>query len=212
MCIRREEVRKVDASSRGGDPAFQDSFSLIQLSSLPARKDFTGTTSPKLATIIFLVNSSSGEQGFQRLGEWVNIFGLRSAVSAILFLFLAGCVTTSGGSGDIRYLSWSKTTIPGKTIWISFHYEVNPDCTLLAIPTVQVLAGPQHGTTSIRSENIFPDFESSNIRHKCNSTKVGGINVYYTPSAGFRGSDQVTLRSTYKSGNVDEIKIRINVL
>jgi hypothetical protein len=134
---------------------------------------------------------------------------VRSAASTILFLFLAGCSTSSGGS--VSHLSWTKTTSSGKPVLLSDHYQVDPNCTFLTPPPVQIVSGPAHGTTRIELAKVYPSFKPDNVRYKCNSVQGNGIRVYYTPSPGFKGDDQVVVRSDFGGGETNEITVGITV-
>ncbi len=134
---------------------------------------------------------------------------VRSPVSTMLFLLLAGCATSSGG--NVSHLSWTKTTSSGKPVLLSVHYQVDPNCNFLAPPPVQIVSGPDHGTTRIEPAKVYPSFKPDNVRYRCNSILGNGLRVYYTPSPGFKGDDQVVVRSDFGGGELNEITVSITV-
>ncbi|WP_421912649.1 hypothetical protein [Mesorhizobium sp.] len=137
------------------------------------------------------------------------IHKVRLANSLILFLFLAACSTSSGG--DPNGPGWTKTTTSGKPVLLSEHYQVDPNCTFLAPPSVQVLSGPDHGTIKIEQAKVFPSFTADNVRYKCNSILGNGVRVYYTPNPDFKGEDQVEIRSGSTDGGTTDLTVRIAV-
>jgi len=107
--------------------------------------------------------------------------------NSALFLIAAGHVQAQ----EIKKESTSATVISdGRTVIYRSSF-VNPDCTLAAVPRLKILDGGKHGKIKIGHEKVFPDFERSNPRFKCNGRKVDGAVVYYTPGAKFTGSDTV---------------------
>jgi len=135
------------------------------------------------------------------------IHRILSSASTIVLLLLAGCTTSSRDN----HLEWTKTTSPGKPVLLGWYYQVAPDCTFLAPPSVQILSGPAHGATKIEQTKVYPSFKPGNVRYKCNSILGDGVTVYYTPSPGFIGEDQVEIRSSASDGEISEMTVRIDV-
>ena len=134
---------------------------------------------------------------------------VRSSVSMLSFLLLAGCATSS--DDNVSHLSWTKTTSSGKPVLLSEHYQVDPNCTFLAPPPVQIVSGPAHGTTKIEPAKVYPSFKPDNVRYRCNSVLGDGLRVYYTPSPDYKGDDQVVVRSDFGGGKTNEITVSITV-
>ncbi|PDT04563.1 hypothetical protein CO666_07335 [Rhizobium chutanense] len=114
---------------------------------------------------------------------------------------------------EIKKVNTSGTTVSGSRTIIYQSSFVNPDCSVAAVPRLKILDGGKHGKIEIVREKVFPNFERSNPRFKCNGRRVDGAVVYYTAGAKFTGSDQVRLRESSESeAGVWEITARITVV
>ena len=114
---------------------------------------------------------------------------------------------------EITKESTSATVISGGRTVIYQSSFVRPDCTAAAVPRLKILDGGKHGKVEIVREKVFPNFERSNPRFRCNGRKVDGAVVYYTAGAKFTGSDKVRLRESSESeAGVWEITARITVV
>ncbi|TCU14753.1 hypothetical protein EV132_108123 [Rhizobium sullae] len=107
----------------------------------------------------------------------------------------------------------SATVTTGSRTVIYQSSFVDPDCSTAAIPRLKILDAGKHGKVQVIQEKVFPNFERSNPRFKCNSRKVDGASVYYTPSTKFTGSDKIKLRESSESeASVWEMTFRIAVV
>jgi hypothetical protein len=117
------------------------------------------------------------------------------ALAMIPLVALSACETTHGTKTG-RHVTWNRTVQSGKTGSLSAFSQVNPDCSIGRLPTIQVVSGPSHGTVKIVREDRFPAFRNGSdgeARQKCNTRKVPMVAVLYTPSPGFTGSDEVKI-------------------
>jgi dienelactone hydrolase len=87
--------------------------------------------------------------------------------------------------------TYRKTVAAGATTTLAFAYGVNPDCSSRGVPKLWVVQPPQHGTANVAPRTDFARFPSNNPLSACNTRKVPGIAVDYTPADGFAGSDTV---------------------
>lgn len=130
--------------------------------------------------------------------------------------FCSALLLLAGGHAQAQEITkenTSATVIAGSRTVIYESSFVRPDCTSAAVPRLKTLDGGKHGKIEIVHEKVFPHFERSNPRFKCNGRKVDGGVVYYTPGAKFTGSDQVRLRESSESeAGVWEITARITVV
>ncbi|ABC93863.1 hypothetical conserved protein (plasmid) [Rhizobium etli CFN 42] len=131
-------------------------------------------------------------------------------------LFYSALLLLEGGHAQAQAIekeSTSATVISGSRTVIYQSSFVHPDCTTAALPRLKVLDGGKHGKIQIVHEKVFPNFARSSPRYKCNGRKVDGAVVYYTPGAGFTGSDKVRLRESSESeAGVWEITARVTVV
>ncbi|MBY5863356.1 hypothetical protein [Rhizobium leguminosarum] len=131
-------------------------------------------------------------------------------------LFYPAVLLLAGGHAEaqeIKKENTSATVISGSRTVIYESSFVRPDCTMAAMPRLKILDGGKHGKIEIVREKVFPNFERSNPRFKCNGRKVDGAAVYYTPGAKFTGSDKIKLRESSESeAGVWEITARVTVV
>ena len=93
-----------------------------------------------------------------------------------------------------------KTVPEDQTVTLTFATSVNPDCTTPGTPVVRVSGEPVHGVVAIVPRKGFAAFPSANPRSACNKIKIAGVGADYTPTAGFTGSDLVTLDMIFADG------------
>jgi hypothetical protein len=106
---------------------------------------------------------------------------------------------------------YARTVAAGQTSTLNFAYAVNPDCTSRGVPKLWVSQAPEHGTTSILSQDGHPAFPPGHPFAKCNVASVPGITVTYTPTPGFAGSDAVTFEETNLDGGHRSFRIALTV-
>jgi len=121
-------------------------------------------------------------------------------------------LNAEAANAGATYANWEADTVSGKTMQIFYASEVKPNCSFLVYPSAQILSAPAHGSTSLKKQKVFPNYDRGNSLSKCNSTSTKGIAIYYTPANKFVGSDRVKLRVKFSDGRVNEITVRIKVL
>ena len=65
---------------------------------------------------------------------------------------------------------------------------MNPDCSVIGMPTVHILEQPQSGKVAVENGTGFSAFPASNTRFKCNSNRSDGVVISYTPNPGYTGA------------------------
>jgi hypothetical protein len=58
-------------------------------------------------------------------------------------------------------------------------YDLNPDCSVIGIPTVRILEPSKDGGIIVEKGGGFPNFPVNNSRSKCNSNAVDGEVIFY---------------------------------
>ena len=104
-------------------------------------------------------------------------------------------VWTRPGPGDAERTAASihhLTVVAGTTATVDFSYGVNRDCSSRGVPKIWLVQPPAHGTARIGQRVGFPRFPPGNPYAGCDSVKVPGAVVEYTPAAGFAGTDFLT--------------------
>jgi hypothetical protein len=119
---------------------------------------------------------------------------MQSYSLAALFgvLFVAGCNTTG---------SPAKVIIDGRTLKVDSFMALNPDCSSLGPTAVRVIQPPRHSTVDMRPGQDFSRFAKENIRAHCNASRAPATLVYYTPSAGYKGSDAFEVEAVFANGS-----------
>jgi hypothetical protein len=79
-------------------------------------------------------------------------------------------------------------------------------CTILSAPEVSVYLSPEHGALSIRDVQV-----TTSRFVGCGIGTFPGKAVYYTPAAGFVGSDTAAYRVTRRDGKVTTFAITLVV-
>ncbi len=116
----------------------------------------------------------------------------------------------AAGASSATALHLSRTAIVGKPVRLDYHYSVNPDCTIRGYPEMRVTGQSRLGSLSTRREGDFPTFPPANVRHVCNTTRVGATHLWYVASA--PGMDTVSVRVVYPTGNTVTRSYTINVM
>ena len=82
----------------------------------------------------------------------------------------------------------------------NFYLAINPDCSLVAYPTVRLVSSPANGVVSLKQGKAFPFFPAVNPRSACNRTRVPAILLEYRPNQGFVGSDSFEVNAIFPIG------------
>jgi dienelactone hydrolase len=84
---------------------------------------------------------------------------------------------------------FQKTVPAGLTATIDFSYRVKPDCTARVVPKLLLTQPPAHGVVRVGERREFPRFPPASPLAACDSVKVDGTALDYTPARGFTGAD-----------------------
>jgi Domain of Unknown Function with PDB structure (DUF3857)/Transglutaminase-like superfamily len=94
----------------------------------------------------------------------------------------------------------TRTAVQDQRLRMATLFDLNPDCSVIGIPTVRILEPPKSGTVSVEKGNGFPSFPENSSRAKCNANSVDGEFVFYMPKPGYVGSDSVMVEVIYPDG------------
>ena len=111
-------------------------------------------------------------------------------------VLLGLALTCSPAVADIA----NRVVPAGGALKASFYLAINPDCSLVAYPTVRLLTRPTNGTVSFRKGKAFPYFPAANPRSACNRTRVPAILTEYRPNRGFVGVDSFEVNAIFPVG------------
>lgn len=109
-------------------------------------------------------------------------------------------------SGPIKFKFLS-----GRISVISRVFEVNPDCSSRGLSTYRILKQPSHGFVATSEIQDFPSYPAANPRSACNTKKVPGMEMTYTPEAGFSGIDTMVVETIASEGRVTTATLEITI-
>ncbi|MDQ0472848.1 hypothetical protein [Labrys wisconsinensis] len=90
---------------------------------------------------------------------------------------------------------------PGETVEVSNEAAWDKSCQGAGAPTYTFTAKPAHGAISTRPQTkVIKTCEAGHCA--CLGHEVLGSAIYYTPAAGFRGSDTFSFTSAFPNGRV----------
>jgi hypothetical protein len=111
----------------------------------------------------------------------------------------------------VPLLEVSRVAIADQPLRVAFLYYLNPDCSVIGVPTVRVLEQPKSGKVTVENGTGFSTFPASNSRSKCNDSRSDGAIISYTPNPGYTGADSITMDVIYPDGLVSKRRYAIDV-
>lgn len=108
--------------------------------------------------------------------------------------------------------SVERGAISGVPQHVGFYYSVNPDCSSGGLVQTQLKTPPTHGYVAFAKADGYTNFPSTSPGHECNSKKSPGIEVIYTSTKDFVGTDQFTVQGIGPKGKYMETAYTVNVL
>jgi transglutaminase-like putative cysteine protease len=108
----------------------------------------------------------------------------------------------SGGtpSNPVQTFELTRAVPIDHKIEIDFIYALNPDCSLIGLPTARVIGQPSNGNVAVENGTGFANFPPENQRYECNKRKSDGVSIVYVPHPGFTGADSITLDIIFPRG------------
>jgi len=127
----------------------------------------------------------------------------------------AGAVTDGAPEGgpaqSFKPLEYTRVAPTDQVLQLAFLFALNPDCSSLGYATVRVIESPKHGKLAIEQGTGFSTFQESNQRFACNKRRTDGVNVSYTPEAGYVGADSMLLDIINADGSYNKRHYAIEV-
>ena len=140
---------------------------------------------------------------------------LRFCALAVLGLSVAGCHQTgivsreNGGTFIVKNLE--TTYASGQRTRLFFNAAINPDCSPAPREKVRVVDPPKHGSITLVPGSDYPYFVASNPRSACNTRRVEGEFVYYTPDANYTGEDRFTYEGYLPTGGGGRVNMLAHI-
>jgi hypothetical protein len=119
------------------------------------------------------------------------------AILLTAFALLAAPVLAENAPDD----TFVRTTDAGHEVRISAYVQYSNNCTSAGDPHIEVKGKPAHGSVTVRSASIVVTRSRSG---NCLGYTLPGLEVWYTPEAGFQGSDRFDYDVYYTKNMVHE--------
>jgi hypothetical protein len=131
-----------------------------------------------------------------------------------IFAFALSIVIATPAFAEVKDIGTSvdhSHALSGERTKMSQSYNLNPDCSLLSLPSEKITRPPLHGSIEVVKGRIFSHYKSLPLS-KCNSRAVEGIVEYYTSKPGYAGTDSYKARISYGNGRIDDVTVNVSVI
>jgi hypothetical protein len=105
----------------------------------------------------------------------------------------------------------ARTAVRDQKLRVATLFDLNPDCSVIGIPTVRILESSKNGGVIVEKGSGFPNYPANNSRSKCNSNAADGEVIFYMPEAGYVGADAVMVEVIYPDGAASTRRYAIEV-
>lgn len=157
------------------------------------------------------------------------ILKIGSTAMTTLIALLSGCATSSPPSKNpstqvqvnINFTPQGQPGSPKSIVrgaissmpqHVGFYYSVNPDCSSNGLVQTQLKSAPTHGSVAFVKADGYTNFPSTSPGHECNSKKSPGVEVVYTSTKDFVGTDQFTVLGIGPKGKYMETDYTVKVI
>jgi hypothetical protein len=106
---------------------------------------------------------------------------------------------------------YRKTVPANATATIDFSYSVNSDCTARSVPRLWLTQRPAHGEARVGQRVDFPRFPPNSPFAACDTVKVAGMALDYTPARGFTGADFLAFEVVDSNSQHRMIRVALTV-
>jgi hypothetical protein len=146
------------------------------------------------------------------MGTWeVNMSKFLLTVCALGLLSSSAFAQEKSPEQMLEKQQLARVVTSGTDQRIGFFYAVNPDCSASGDVNVRVTKQPEHGTVETTAATDFPTFPKENMRARCNTRKVRGVQVNYKSAEKYVGADTLGLLVLFPGGFGQEVHLNINV-
>jgi hypothetical protein len=120
--------------------------------------------------------------------------------------FLMFATLAAPASATMFEHTYQRHAAPGHEIRINVYMQHGRDCSPMRNPTIDVDTKPSHGMVSIR------DYAGISSAPRigaidCTGKPLTGLAVYYTPDAGFTGTDQFDYSVAFSNGGLHDAAV-----
>ena len=108
--------------------------------------------------------------------------------------------TSAGTKSSSPIIEVARTAVQDQRLRVATLFDLNPDCSVIGIPTVRILESSKNGNVTVEKGTGFPNYPATNSRSKCNGNAADGQVIFYMPEAGYVGADAVMVEIIYPDG------------
>jgi len=105
----------------------------------------------------------------------------------------------------------NRVVLMNGTLKHQFFTSLNPDCSLMAYPSITLIESPSNGKVSYDKGKAFPNFAPQNPLSACNTQRVPGLLIEYRPARDFIGADSFSLDVISPDGSEKIFKYNITI-
>jgi hypothetical protein len=92
-------------------------------------------------------------------------------------------------------VSYRVTVASNTMAMLDFSILINPDCTSGGVAKLWVTQAPAHGVAAVAHVDDFPKSPPASPLATCNTVRLPGVALTYTPAPGFTGADTLTFEA-----------------
>jgi hypothetical protein len=123
----------------------------------------------------------------------------------------AGSAASTKPPSPAQITEVARTAVRDQRLRVATLYDLNPDCSVIGIPTVRILESSKNGGIIVEKGSGFPSYPANNSRFKCNSNAVDGEVIFYMPEPGYVGADAMLVEIIYPDGTARTRRYAIDV-
>jgi hypothetical protein len=125
----------------------------------------------------------------------------------------AGDRTSAGAKpqSSAQIIEVARTAVRDQRLRVANLFDLNPDCSVIGIPTVRILESSKNGNVTLEKGTGFPNYPANNSRSKCNGNAADGEVIFYMPQPGYVGADAVMVEIIYPDGAASTRRYAIEV-
>ena len=92
----------------------------------------------------------------------------------------------------------------GHTIKLGAYGSFAADCSPLGRATINLISAPQEGQVETEAGSDFPNYQTNNVRFRCDRIRGPQTILYYHASRDFVGSDTFTIEKVFPGGEAQQ--------
>jgi hypothetical protein len=132
-------------------------------------------------------------------------------VNLVAFTAAAAALSSVSEAQEKPPRNESRIIVAGQRTQFYAWYSLNPDCSPKEPVTLRVLKQPANGVFEHMPGQGFPSSAADSKLQKCSLDRRDGTLFFYTPKAGFVGTDQLEAEVINSTGQSVKLRFRLTV-